>query len=174
MGQPSIGIYAHELFEQLGVELIIRVGTAGSFNPSIHVKDVIISSRAHTRSNFAYQLDRHNVYDCDADLEAVEAAKEYAKDLDRNVVIGTTYTNDAFYGETERMRNNWAKKGYVGVEMEAFALYYTAKKLNKKALCLLTVSNHFINDEENLTQKQKELSMRNMMTLAIRVAEKFA
>lgn len=174
MGQPSIGIYAHELFAELGVELIIRVGTAGSFNPHIHVKDVLISSHTHTRSNFAYQLDRHNIYDCDADEEAVEVAKEYAKDLDRNVVVGTTYTNDAFYGETKRMRNIWAKKGYIGVEMEAFALYYTAKKLNKKALCLLTVSNHFINDEPDLTQKQKELSMRNMMTLAIRVAEKFA
>lgn len=174
MGQPSIGIYAHELFEHLGVELIIRVGTAGSFNPDIHVKDVLIAERAHTRSNFAYQLDRHEVYDCDADKEAVEVAKEYAKDLERDVVTGTIYTNDAFYGETEKMRNAWAKKGYIGVEMEAFALYYTAKKLNKKALCLLTVSNHFINNEEDLTQKQKELSMRNMMTLAVRVAEKFA
>ena len=174
MGQPSIGIYSHELFEHLGVELIIRVGTAGSFNPHIHVRDVLISSRAHTRSNFAYQLDRNDVYDCDADEEAVEVAKELSKDLDRNVVVGTTYTNDAFYGETERMRNIWAKKGYIGVEMEGFALYYTAKKLNKKALCLLTVSNHFINNEEDLTQKEKASAMKNMMTLAIKVAERFA
>ena len=174
MGQPSIGIYAHELFESLGVELIIRVGTAGSFNPHIHVKDVLIANRAHTRSNFAYQLDRKNIFDCDADPEAVEVAVKYSKDLDRNVITGPIYTNDAFYGETERMRNIWAKKGYIGVEMEAFALFYTAKKMNKKALCLLTVSNHFINDEEPLTQKEKQVTMRNMMSLAIKVAEEFA
>ena len=174
MGQPSIGIYSYELYAHLDVELIIRVGTAGSFNPSIHVKDVLISERAHTRSNFAYQLDRKDVFDCDASIDAVNVAKEYAKQLDRHVVCGTTYTNDAFYGETERMRNIWAKKGYIGVEMEAFALYYTAQKLNKKALCLLTVSNHFINDEPSLTQKEKQLSMRNMMSLAIDVAEYFS
>ena len=175
MGQPSIGIYAHELFESLGVEIIIRVGTAGSFNPHIHVRDVIISERAHTRSNFAYQLDRKDIFDCDASKEAVEVAKEFAKELtDRNVITGTTYTNDAFYGETERMRNIWAKKGYVAVEMEAFALYYTAQKLGKKALCLLTVSNHFINNEEDLTQKEKQTSMHNMMRLAIKVAEYYS
>lgn len=174
MGQPSIGIYAHELFAQLGVELIIRVGTAGSFNPHIHVRDVLISERAHTRSNFAYQLDRKEIYDCDASKDVVEVAKEYAKELDRNVVVGTTYTNDAFYGETERMRNIWAKKGYIGVEMEAFALYYTAQKLGKKAITLLTVSNHFINDEPDLTQKEKQVSMHNMMHLAIKLAEHYA
>jgi purine-nucleoside phosphorylase len=174
MGQPSIGIYSYELFSQLGVELIIRVGTAGSFNPNIHVKDVLISERAHTRSNFAYQLDRKDVFDCDASIEAVEAAKRHSKEIDRHVIVGTTYTNDAFYGETERMRNNWAKKGYIGVEMEAFALYYTAQKLNKKALTLLTVSNHFINDEPDLTKKEKEVAMKNMMLLALKVAEDFA
>ena len=174
MGQPSIGIYSYELFSQLGVELIIRVGTAGSFNPNIHVKDVLISERAHTRSNFAYQLDRKDVFDCDASIEAVEAAKRYSKEIDRNVIVGTTYTNDAFYGETERIRNIWAKKGYIGVEMEAFALYYTAQKLNKKALTLLTVSNHFINDEPDLTKKEKEVAMKNMMLLALKVAEDFA
>ena len=174
MGQPSIGIYAHELFASLGVELIIRVGTAGSFNPHIHVKDVLISERAHTRSNFAYQLDRKNVFDCDASKEAVEVAKEFSKELDRNVIVGTTYTNDAFYGETDRMKKIWAKKGYIGVEMEAFALYYTAQKLNKKALTLLTVSNHFFLDEPELTQKEKQVSMHNMMKLAIKVAEYFS
>lgn len=174
MGQPSIGIYSYELFSQLGVELIIRVGTAGSFNPNIHVRDVLISERAHTRSNFAYQLDRKDVFDCDASVEAVEAAKRHSKEIDRHVIVGTTYTNDAFYGETERMRNNWAKKGYIGVEMEAFALYYTAQKLNKKALTLLTVSNHFINDEPDLTKKEKEVAMKNMMLLALKVAEDFA
>ena len=174
MGQPSIGIYSYELFSQLGVELIIRVGTAGSFNPNIHVRDVLISERAHTRSNFAYQLDRKDVFDCDASIEAVEAAKRHSKEIDRNVIVGTTYTNDAFYGETERMRNIWAKKGYIGVEMEAFALYYTAQKLNKKALTLLTVSNHFINNEPDLTKKEKEVAMKNMMLLALKVAEDFA
>ena len=68
----------------------------------------------------------------------------------------------------------WAAKGYIGVEMEAFALYYTAKKLNKRALCLLTVSDHFYNNEKHLTQKEKQVTMDKMMLLAIGVAERFS
>ena len=175
MGQPSIGIYAYELFAQLGVELIIRVGTAGSFNPDIHVRDVIISERTHTPSNFAFQLTGKRVFDCDASKEAVEIAKEFSKELEgRNVVCGTTLTNDAFYGETKEVVEKWKKGGYVAVEMEAFALYYTAKMLNKKALCLLTVSDHLTNDEKRLTTKEKETSMHNMMHLAMKVAEYYS
>lgn len=174
MGQPTVGIYAHELYSFLGVEAIIRVGTAGSFNPNIHVKDVLIASGSHTRSNFAYQLDRHDIYDCNASFDMVEAAKEEMKNFDFNYHVGKIYTNDAFYGETEKMRNIWAKRGYIGVEMETFALYYTAQRLNKKALTLLTVSNHFINDEPDLTQDEKAASMREMIYLAIKVAERYA
>lgn len=174
MGQPTVGIYAHELYAFLGVEMIIRIGTAGSFNPNIHVKDVLIASSAHTRSNFAYQLDRKEIYDCEASLEAVEIAKDEMNNFNFSYHVGTIYTNDAFYGETERMRNIWAKKGYIGVEMESFALYYTAKRLNKKALTLLTVSNHFINDEPDLTQEEKAASMREMIYLAIKVAEHYS
>ena len=174
MGQPTVGIYAHELFSFLGVEAIIRVGTAGSFNPNIHVKDVLIANGSHTRSNFAYQLDRHDIYDCNASLDMVDTAIEEMKNFDFNYHVGKIYTNDAFYGETEKMRNIWAKRGYIGVEMETFALYYTAQRLNKKALTLLTVSNHFINDEPDLTQEEKAASMREMIYLAIKVAERYA
>lgn len=174
MGQPSIGIYAHELYASLGVQLIIRVGTAGSFNPNIHVGDVLIARAAHTRSNFAYQLDRKEVFDADADIEAVEEANKILKNTNFHYHVGTIYTNDAFYGESERMRNIWAKKGYIGVEMESFALFYTAQKLNKKAVTLLTVSNHFYNDEKDLTQEEKANAMRELLYTAILLAEKFA
>ena len=89
LGQPSIGIYAHELFNELGVELIIRVGTAGSLNKDIHVKDVVITSVAHTDSNFAYQLNGKNSYECEGFLDAIEVAKEYGKDGVIDIACGT-------------------------------------------------------------------------------------
>ena len=173
MGQPSIGIYAHELYS-LGAEMIIRVGTAGSFNPDIHVNDVLIADNAHTTSNFAYQLNREDIYDCEASIDAVEIAKEILKDSERKYVVGTIFTNDAFYGETKEMHLKWSKEGYIGIEMETFALYYTAKLLNKKALALLTVSNHFINKEVELSQEDKAYSMKNMISLAVEIAEHYA
>ena len=174
MGQPTIGIYAYELFKELGVELIIRVGTAGSFDQDVHVKDVLVATKCHTESNFAYQLNREEIFDIEADNEVIKITEEEISKTDFHYHKGTIYTNDAFYGETDEVRQKWAKEGYIGIEMEGFALYYTAKLLNKKALCLLTVSNHFINDEPGLTQDEKRHSMREMISLAVKVAERFA
>ena len=50
MGQPSLTIYATELFDRFGVERIIRVGTAGGISPDVAVGDVVIATGAHTDS----------------------------------------------------------------------------------------------------------------------------
>ena len=53
MGMPAIGIYAYELFDAYGVKNIIRVGSAGSLNKNIHIKDLVVGVGASTNSNFA-------------------------------------------------------------------------------------------------------------------------
>ena len=57
MGMPSIGIYSHELYENFGVETIIRVGTCGSYNKDIEVGDVILAQGACTDSNWSSQFE---------------------------------------------------------------------------------------------------------------------
>ena len=80
MGMPSIGIYTHELFTGYGVESIIRVGTCGSYQPNINLKDVIICMSASTDSNWIGQYHLNGTYapSCDFDLAmaAVETARE--------------------------------------------------------------------------------------------------
>ena len=43
MGMPSIGIYSYELFSVYGVERIIRIGSAGSYDAKCKVYDVVVN-----------------------------------------------------------------------------------------------------------------------------------
>ena len=57
MGQPSIGIYSYELFNFYGVKNIIRIGSCGSFDKDLHVRDIIIALGACTNGNYAMQYN---------------------------------------------------------------------------------------------------------------------
>ena len=51
MGMPSISIYARELVVDYGVKKLIRVGTAGSLNEDVHVRELVLAQAAATNSN---------------------------------------------------------------------------------------------------------------------------
>src|SRR6266481_898315 len=53
MGCPSIGIYSYELFNEYGVECIMRIGTCGAYLTSIHLFDLINASKAYSESTYA-------------------------------------------------------------------------------------------------------------------------
>jgi purine-nucleoside phosphorylase len=60
-------------------------------------------------------------------------------------------------------------KNTIGVEMEAFALYANAIKLKKRALCLLTVSDSFVN-KTSMTPEKRQTSFKDMINLALETA----
>ena len=51
-------------------------------------------------------------------------------------------------------------------EMESFALFYTAKYLNKKASCLLTVVDSHYKKQE-ISAEAREKSLNDMIILAL-------
>ena len=55
--------------------------------------------------------------------------------------------------------------------MESYGLFINAMRLHKKALCILTVSDTFVNDEEELTQIERQTSLDKMFRLALTLAE---
>ena len=54
--------------------------------------------------------------------------------------------------------------------MESYALFLNAMRLHKKALCLLTVSDSFVNDEKDLTQEERSHNLTRMVELALTLA----
>lgn len=174
MGQPSIGIYSYELYSYFGVEAIIRVGTCGSYQPEVKVNDIIIVSSASTDSNWLAQYHLNGTYSAGADFELMQAAYETVKTTNFPYHVGNILSADVFYDNDPNMWKNWASLGVLGVEMESFALYCNATKLHKKALCMLTVSDSFIERGANLTSEQRAHGLKEMIELAILTAEKFA
>ena len=169
MGIPSIGIYSYELFNFYNVEKIIRIGTCGSFDKDIKVLDVILSTGAYCKSHFDELLDGVNIDFIQSSDALNRSIINNAKINRINLNVGKTITSDVFdlYCDSkERFRDNFPNMKFLGVEMEAFGLFYVARKLNKEAACLMTVVDSLY-DNRSLTSEEREKSLDEMITLAL-------
>lgn len=169
MGMPSIGIYSYELFNFYGVDQIIRIGSAGALQDHIKVMDVVIGMGACTDSNYAYQYGLPGTFAPIADYELMNKAIETAKRQGTNVVVGNVLSSDVFYNADPTVNDRWRSMGVLAVEMEAAALYMNAAKAKKKALCMLTISDHIYTGEA-LCAKDRQLGFGKMMEIALELA----
>ena len=147
MGMPSVGIYSYELFHFYDVDQIIRIGSAGALQDHIKLMDVVIGMGACTDSNYAYQYGLPGTFAPIADYELMSRAIAAAKEQGTNVVVGNVLSSDIFYNQREDVNDLWRSMGVLAVEMEAAALYMNAAKAGKKALCMLTISDHIYTGE---------------------------
>lgn len=166
MGQPSIGIYSYELYNFYGVKNIIRVGSCGSFDKDLHVRDIIIAQGACTNGNYASQYRLPGTFCPIADFGLLRKAVESAEKHDVNYKVGNILSSDTFYDDSNSGME-WAKMGVLGVEMESAALYCNAARAGKSALCICTVSDSFIYPEENTTAEERQTSFTKMMEIAL-------
>ena len=168
MGMPSMGIYSYELYKFYDVDSIIRIGSAGSLRDDVHVMDLVIAMGACTNSNYVSQYNINGYYAPIADFDLLSRAVEAAKQQKRKVVVGNILSSDTFYSECEAENDTWKKMGVIAIEMEAAALYMNAARLGKKALCILTISDHIYLDE-NLTAQERQNGFTGMMELALEI-----
>ena len=169
MGMPSIGIYSYELFNFYGVDQIIRIGSAGALQDHIKVMDVVIGMGACTDSNYAYQYGLPGIFAPIADYELMNKAIETAKRQGTNVVVGNVVSSDVFYNADPTVNDRWRSMGVLAVEMEAAALYMNAAKAKKKALCMLTISDHIYTGEAPCAE-DRQLGFGKMMEIALELA----
>ncbi len=169
MGMPSIGIYAHELITQFGVINLIRIGSCGSYQADVHVRDIIIGQATSTNSNWQSQYQLPGTFAPVADWGLMRAAVEQADGLGVRYHVGNILSSDIFYNAQPDAWKKWADMGVLGVEMEAAALYMTATHLGAKALCILTVSDSLVTFEET-TAEEREKTFTDMMKIALEIA----
>ena len=168
MGQPSIGIYSYELFNFYDVKTIIRIGSCGSLDKDLHVKDLIIAMGACTNGNYASQYRLPGTFAPIADFDLVKRAVELCEEKGVNYKVGNILSSDTFYDDSNSTLD-WAKMGVLGVEMECAALYCNAARAHKKALCICTVSDSLVNDEIT-TSEERRTSFTKMMEIALELA----
>ncbi len=169
MGMPSIGIYSYELFHFYDVDSIIRIGSAGALQDHMKLMDVVIGMGACTDSNYAYQFGLPGTFAPIADYELMNRAIGTAKRQGTNVVVGNVLSSDIFYNARGNVNDLWRGMGVLAVEMEAAALYMNAAKAGKKALCMLTISDH-IYTGESLSSADRQIGFGKMMEIALELA----
>ena len=169
MGMPSIGIYSYELFNFYDVDNIIRIGSAGALQDDMKLMDVVIGMGACTDSNYASQYCLPGTYAPIASYDLMSKAIDVAKEQGTNVVVGNILSSDIFYNANGNVNDIWRGMGVLCVEMEAAALYMNAAKAGKKALCMLTISDHIYTGEA-LTAEERQLGFSKMMEIALELA----
>jgi purine-nucleoside phosphorylase len=165
MGIPSISIYATELMKDYGVEYLIRVGTCGGLQDNLGIGDIIVGQGACTTSDFNYHTFP-GVYCPLADYGLLRGVWLNAKRLGITTHFGNILSGDMFYGEEDPRSARWKEYGVLGGEMEGAALYTLAKKYDRRALAMVTVSDVKAGDR-NMTAEEREKSLGNMITLAL-------
>ena len=172
MGMPSIGIYAHELFSQYGVENIIRVGSAGAISDKLKLRDVVAGQGSCTDSNFARQYGLPGDFAPIADFTLLETAVAAAREMGVEMPVGNLLSSDTFY-DASGSTMKWAEMGVLAVEMEAAGLYMTAAKLGKRALAICSISDSIVTGEE-LPAVERQNTFTAMMKIALETAVKMA
>lgn len=166
MGIPSISIYAHELFSQFGVERIIRVGTCGAVQAHIQLGELVIAMGACTDSNVNRKRLAGHDFAAISDYRLLERVVRHADAQNLAVHVGNVFSADLFYEPHDGLFGCLQKMGLLAVEMEAAGLYGVAAQLGKKALTVLTVSDHILTGER-LTAQQRQDDLNAMMRLSL-------
>lgn len=169
MGMPSIGIYSYELFNFFGVENIIRVGSAGAFQPDMKLGDLVFGMGASTDSNYLASFGLPGSYSPICDHGLLTKACEEADKKGITYHAGQIVSSDVFYHSDPTVNERWAEMGVLAVEMEAAALYANAARAGKKALAIMTVSDQLVTGE-SMTSEQRQSSLRDMIELALEIA----
>lgn len=166
MGMPSIGIYSHELFCFYGVQTVLRVGSAGGMAEDLHIHDIVLAMGACTDSAYAAQFRLPGTFAPIADFDLLRSAASAAQNRGLPVKIGNVVSSDVFYRSDSSVHTAWRDMGVLAVEMETAALYMEAAAAGKKALSLLTVSDHLFR-EGALSPLQRQTGFNDMIALAL-------
>ena len=171
MGQPSMSIYANELFDSYDVQTIVRVGSCGGLTERVGMRDIIIANGACTDSGINrtrfHGLDYAPVADFSLLRAAVEASE--ALSLQGRTHVGLLYSSDQFYTTRPELTEPLVAHGALAVEMETSALYTLAAYRQRRALSICTVSDHLVTHEET-TSQEREQTFGDMIEIALRAA----
>ena len=173
MGVPSATLYAHELFHFYGVESIIRIGSAGGIGDDVRLRDLVIAMTASTNSNYSAMYGFPGYLAPMADPDMLRTAMAKAEALGVPARIGQVFTADMFYNANDQAASRYRDFNILAVEMETAGIYWEAMASHKRALSMLSISDHIFTGE-GLTAEERQDSFRQMMETALETAWEFA
>ena len=170
MGIPSISIYVNELITNYKAKNLIRIGSCGSMQQDIKIRDVILAMSASTDSHINKIRFNGMDYAPTANFNLLKRAHDIALEKDIPIKIGSVLTTDTFYNDDPNSWKHWANYGILAVEMETAVLYTLAAKFKVNALSILTVSDSLVTREET-TSEERQKTFNQMVEVALVSAE---
>lgn len=171
MGMPSMTIYIHELIQEYHVQQIMRIGSCGSFQEALNIRDLILAVGASTDSAINRNVFGGNDFSATATYSLLNTAAVFCDQKQYIHHVGNVLSSDVFYSEESPVEyyKQWIKYGVLAVEMETNALYTLGARYGVDVLSILTVSDNLIT-MEHATAEEREQSFDNMMKLALEIA----
>ena len=169
MGIPSISIYITELMKDYGVKNLIRVGSAGSYQKDVKIRDVVIAMSTSTDSNINNRRFNGANFSPTANFELFLTALKVAEEKNIKIKAGNVLTSDEFYNDNSDYYKKWADFGVLAVEMETAGLYTLAAKYKTRALSILTISDSLVSPEIT-SAEEREKTSSEMIELALETA----
>lgn len=169
MGMPSLSIYVNELIRDYDAKTLIRIGSCGGMQDHVALRDVILAMTATTVNSPSSSLFRELNFAPCADWSLLKSAVAAAEAKGTTTHVGGIYSSDVFYDERPDLNEQMVRHGILGVEMEAAELYTLAARYGRRALAVLTVSDHLITGEA-LPSAQRETSFGDMVEIALHAA----
>lgn len=171
MGIPSASIYINELIKEYDVKKLIRIGSAGSYQKEIKLRDVVVAMSASTDSAINNRRFNNANFAPTASFDLFAKVIKVAEEKNINIKAGNILTSDEFYTDDADYYKKWANFGVLAVEMETAGLYTLAAKYNVKALSILTISDSLVSSEIT-SSEEREKSFSDMVELALETAIK--
>lgn len=169
MGMPSHSIYVNELINVYGAKTLIRIGTAGSINNDVNIRDIVLAQSASTNSGINNRRFDGMNFAPTANFDLLYKAYNIAQNKGINAKVGNVLSSDLFYDDTNQPIELWASYGTLAVEMETAELYTLAERYGARALAVLTISDHILKAEQT-SPEEREKSFTNMIEIALDLA----
>lgn len=169
MGMPSLSIYANELIRDFNAQTLIRIGSCGSMQPNIDIRDIILAQTTTYVTTPSSTVMKEVSFSPCADFELLKNAHSFAESKGFKTHVGNIYSSDTFYDERADLNEQMVRHGVLAVEMEAAELYTLAARFKRKALAILTVSDH-LQTGEALPSDEREKTFAQMIEVALAAA----
>lgn len=162
MGMGSMRIYAHELFRDYGVQVIVRIGTAGGYGLNVKLFDLFNPQSVHSEILFN---DQNINLPPTPHSQLFSALNATAQKMNLTLKTGKVHSTDFFYGP-ESFGLEAKKVGCEIIEMESYALWNVARQYSRQAATLLLVSD-LISEQKNQKPKTSNFKERIYKTTTL-------
>ena len=135
----------------------------------------ILVDNSYTEGNYAYELNEEDIHIMESSSDLNTVIEQTARQENIPYIKGNTLCTDCFdyyVKDVNSLISRFPKDlNIIGAEMEAFALFYNAHILGKKASCLLSVVDSHYKHQE-ISAEERQTSLNSMIKLALESAIK--